>query len=168
MHSEEFALPHSLSFCISSWPMAAVRETAAQLRGRGFVVIDNFLTSTHGCQLRDGVLGLNMQPWNLGDGACATSTKAIRGDLVAYPSMEAITPFGIALREWLYKLDWLVEALGKMLTQPGELARVVSREAPMATCYPPGTSIIRHYDNNCDGGSVGDCNGRRLTSIYYL
>lgn len=154
-----------------AWPSAALAEAAAQLRGRGFVVVDDFLSGAHLEALRAGVKAHAMKPWHIGIGGpsgAAPSTMAIRGDLVAYPDVDATTAFGAALRAWLGALDALVAALGRLMRRPGELGGVAAREAPMATCYPPGAGIIRHYDNNCEDGSAGDCNGRRLTTILYL
>jgi len=78
------------------------------------------------------------------------------------------TAFGIALMRWQSALDALVAALRPLLSRPGELAGVRARELAMASCYPPGARYIRHYDNNCEDGGSTDCNGRRLTAVYYL
>ena len=120
-----------------TWPVTFLRELAAQLRGRGFAVMDSFLEREVGKELLAGIQDIRMKPWHEHIGNPA-STKVIRGDEIALPDMEADTPFGFAMRSWLKKLDALVSALRLRLARPGELGRVHSREAPMATCYPPG------------------------------
>ncbi|CAE7942570.1 egl-9, partial [Symbiodinium sp. KB8] len=64
-------------------------------------------------------------------------------------------------------VDRLVADLRPFLPGAVELGAVDAREPVMLSCYPRGARYIRHYDNNCDTGE-GDCNGRRLTVLYYL
>jgi len=149
----------------SSWPSEALQEVAAQMRGRGFVVLDAFCGEASATLLREGVEGLAMRPGNLGG---AVHSRTLRGDSVAWPAVSDESPFGAALRSWLHRLDTLVAALRSRLGRPSELAAVRTREPPMASCYPPGARYIRHYDNNCDEGDGPDCNARRLTAVYYL
>jgi len=148
------------------WPSLALREVAAQLRGRGFVVVDAFCGVPTALELRAGIAGLEMKRGHLGDEGA--SSDVLRGDSVAWPEVDEHTAFGIALVRWQSALDALVAALRPLLSRPGELAGVRAREPPMASCYPPGARYIRHYDNNCEDGGSADCNGRRLTAVYYL
>jgi len=142
------------------WSQAALAEAAAQLRGHGFVVADDFHGSDAARMLRGGLQQL--PSWVHGRLGGAASNSVLRGDLVAWP--DTTLP---GLRAWLHELDSLVAALRALLPRPEELAGVTAREPPMASCYPTGAKYIRHYDNNCEGAE-GDCNGRRLTAVYYL
>ncbi|CAJ1404964.1 unnamed protein product [Effrenium voratum] len=135
---------------------SALAEAAAQLRGRGFVVWDHFLGAAE--SLLPLLARSDWRPGRLGD---ALSTS-LRGDRVAWPSLEHPE-----LRRWLQALDDLVADLRPLLDRENELRTVTAREPPMASCYPRGARYIRHYDNNCEEGQ-GDCNGRRLTAVYYL
>lgn len=150
---------------VQQWPAPALQEVAAQLRGRGFMVADAFCGLHIASALRRGVEALDMRPGHLGG---AVRSASLRGDLVAWPELAEATPFGAAMRDWLRRLDALISALASQMRRPGELAGVRAREPPMASCYPPGARYIRHYDNNCEDGEGSDCNGRRLTAVYYL
>ncbi|CAE8587566.1 unnamed protein product, partial [Polarella glacialis] len=116
-----------------------------------------------GTALRRGVEALAMEQGRLG----STESRLLRGDRVAWPDLDDAL-LGPALKSWLGELDALVWALKPMMPAPREMGGVAAREPPMATCYPKGARYIRHYDNNCEDGEGKDCNGRRLTAIYYL
>lgn len=147
-------------------PPAALQELAAQLRGRGFAVASHFRGRAAARALRAGLEAL---PMRSGVMSGATQRSLLRGDEIAWPDAkkEGDTPFGSSLRSWLQELDRLVASLRPLLALAGELQGVTAREPCMASCYPPGAGYIRHYDNNCEDG-LGDCNGRRLTAVYYL
>eukprot|EP00927_Polykrikos_kofoidii_P043158 TRINITY_DN37217_c0_g1_i1.p1 TRINITY_DN37217_c0_g1~~TRINITY_DN37217_c0_g1_i1.p1 ORF type:complete len:419 (-),score=70.03 TRINITY_DN37217_c0_g1_i1:21-1229(-) len=148
----------------ATWPTVALREVAAQLRGRGFAVVDGFRGHVAALQLRAGLEALSMEAGTMG---AATRVAALRGDLIAWPPWKGSSAVAAMVGAWLLALDELIAGLRSVLDRPGELGSVKTREAPMASCYPPGAYYIRHYDNNCEGGS-GDCNGRRLTAVYYF
>ncbi|CAK9047697.1 unnamed protein product [Durusdinium trenchii] len=144
-----------------------LREIAKQLRGRGFVRLVDFLGPSVGSNLLEGFAQLSWQPGRLGDAQSSDQSRSLRGDEIAWPSLSEAGRFGEALQRWMQALDELVADLRLHLNRPDELLRVERREPPMASCYPQHARYIRHYDNNCDEG-LGDCNGRRLTAVYYL
>lgn len=147
------------------WPGPALDLLAAQLRGRGFAVVDNLLGSGIVDELLRGVAGLKMSRGHLGDDG--TESRSLRGDFIAWPEVDS-SSFGHALQEWQVCVCSCVVALRPRLSRCGELANVAGREPTLASCYPPGACYIRHYDNNCEDGTNGDCSGRRLTAVYYL
>lgn len=138
-------------------------EAARQLRGRGFVVWDDFLGHPEASELLEGFETLQWSPGRLG----SAESRSLRGDRIAWPDVDGTGRFGDALRSWIKALDELVLQLQPLLNDATELARVSHREPPMASVYPQHARYIRHYDNNCEEG-LGDCNGRRLTAVYYL
>eukprot|EP00434_Breviolum_minutum_P002501 symbB.v1.2.002212.t1/scaffold119.1/size318073/10 len=140
-----------------------LHEVAKQLRGRGFVVWNQFLGSDATVALLEGFPSLEWRPGRLG----SAESRSLRGDSIAWPNLEATGRFGEALRRWMQALDDLVLQLRPLLNESSQLAGVSAREPPMASSYPRHARYIRHYDNNCDEG-LGDCNGRRLTAVYYL
>lgn len=159
------------------WPSEALAEAASQLRCHGFVVAEGFLGSERAIVVREAVTRITTwRPGVLGAGRLgAASSATLRGDSVAWPEIklevgrknahDASAP--AALERWLEDLDSLVVSMCPLLPRPSELGSITAREPPMASRYPPGARYIRHYDNNCDSGE-GDCNGRRLTAVYYL
>ncbi|KAG7510715.1 egl nine-like 3 [Solea senegalensis] len=126
----------------------------------GFCHVDGFL----GASLGDAVLGQVKQMHRGGalqDGRLAGSApgvhrRTIRGDKIAWVSgsergCEAVNVL-------LHRLDKLVSACARRI---GNKA-IRERSKAMVACYPGnGAGYVKHVDNpNCDG--------RRITCIYYL
>eukprot|EP00439_Symbiodinium_sp_Y106_P013831 s3162_g1.t6 len=142
---------------------AALQEAARQMRGRGFVLWPDFLGKEAAQRLAGAMRLLRGKPGRLG----SVESRSLRGDLVAWPGEADSEQIRAALGEWQQAVDRLVADLRPLLPGEVELGSVDAREPAMLSCYPRGARYIRHYDNNCDTGE-GDCNGRRLTVLYYL
>ncbi|OLQ13726.1 Egl nine-like 3 [Symbiodinium microadriaticum] len=142
---------------------AALEEAARQMRGRGFVLWPDFLGKDAARRLATAMRLLRGKPGRLG----SVESRSLRGDLVAWPGEADSEAIRAALGDWQQAVDRLVADLRPFLPGAVELGAVDAREPVMLSCYPRGARYIRHYDNNCDTGE-GDCNGRRLTVLYYL
>eukprot|EP00435_Cladocopium_sp_Y103_P016272 s3829_g4.t1 len=77
-------------------------EAARQLRGRGFVVWDDFLGLNLATELLEGFETLQWSPGRLG----SAESRSLRGDRIAWPDVDgAAGRFGDALRSWMKAAD---------------------------------------------------------------
>ena len=64
------------------------------------------------------------------------------------------------------RVDALVRALRER--KPTLLGAISARQRPMVARYGYGDAFARHVDNNCCRGQGELCNGRVLTTVYYM
>jgi hypothetical protein len=143
----------------------AVQEIAAQLDLQGYAVINEFFLDSDA--VRELVTSMLSQssPGLINGGRAS----ALRGDSSMFV---APGPDDGAMSILSHRVDSLVSMLREDATiasvQEG-LKTVFRRSDPMVACYPRnGSYYVRHLDNVCANGHGARCNGRRLTTVYYL
>ena len=141
----------------------AIGAVAAALVAQHFVVLDGFL----GGDLAARVRGACTRAWSRDEyrpsrpavaDALRGAPPAARSDMITWD------PEGVA--ELSGQVDALVAALRGHL--PTHLSHVASRQRPMCSRYGHGDAFARHVDNHCHHGEGDACNGRVLTSVYYM
>ncbi len=150
---------------------------AAQLRSKNYVVIDGLLGDAKCRRLRAEVQRAEVEgklkPGVLAGGktgkSLAYAMEEVRGDLVGwFDGGGGKDGEWVTLAEYLKKVDTLVSELGQVPGFEG-LGNINNRSNAMTTCYPGGSArYVRHCDNQCNAGQGPNCNGRRLTALYYL
>ena len=163
----------------------ALLEIARQLHENDFSVVDGLLGRELAEAVRTQVA--THEAWAGGvagriaggaGGARGAAVTALRSDVSVW------VPAGSsdsALDRLAERLDRLVARLrdsdftsvvdgGAAASTSAHLAHVRARGAEaMLAHYPAGGArYVRHDDNVCAGGEGAQCNGRRLTAVYYL
>lgn len=141
---------------------AAIGVIAAQLLERNFCILDGLCGAALCHELLREVKACEaegkLQTGTLRGGF--ESPKA-RGDQMGWLSTATSWPF----EQWTRRVDTLVSELKSRV--PG-LAGISERSQAHCAKYDVGARYVRHCDNTCDHGHGANCNGRRLTAVYYL
>jgi hypothetical protein len=149
----------------SSWctELAALDAIADTLEVQHFAVIDGFAGGAAAQQLRecctaawerDAFRAARVRPADALRGA----QPAARSDFIAWdpPGFDQLSR----------RVDALVRALRER--KPTLLGAISARQRPMVARYGYGDAFARHVDNNCCRGQGELCNGRVLTTVYYM
>lgn len=141
------------------WWLGSVANIACSLETHGFAVIDGFAGPTRASRLRECTL----EAWRAGEFRPSRVTNAAspalrsRSDHICFdpPGMDALSG----------ELDALVRMLREATP---ELSAVSCRQRPMVSRFGFGDTFVRHVDNHCLEGKGAHCNGRLLTTVYYM
>ena len=149
----------------SSWctEPAALDAIADTLEVQHFAVLDCFAGGITAQQLRecctaawekDAFRPARVRPADALRGA----QLAARSDYIAWdlPGFDELSR----------RVDALVRALRER--KPTLLGAISARQRPMVARYGYGDAFARHVDNNCCRGQGELCNGRVLTTVYYM
>eukprot|EP00900_Chrysochromulina_parva_P006532 jgi/Chrpa1/15880/Chrysochromulina_OHIO_Genome00022506-RA len=143
--------------------LAALDAIADTLEVQHFAVIDGFAGGAAAQQLRecctaawerDAFRAARARPADALRGA----QPAARSDFIAWdpPGFDQLSR----------RVDALVRALRER--KPTLLGAISARQRPMVARYGYGDAFARHVDNNCCRGQGELCNGRVLTTVYYM